>query len=51
MYILKSQKYYSEDNYIEVIGMPASGKSTLVREMIDKYPSAVNVNEDYQRKS
>lgn len=45
MYILKSQKYYSEDNYIEVIGMPASGKSTLVREMIDKYPSAVNVNE------
>lgn len=45
MYILKSQKYYSEDNYIEVIGMPASGKSTSVREMIDKYPSAVNVNE------
>lgn len=45
MYILKSQKYYSEKKYVEIIGMPASGKSTLVREMIDKNLSSVNVNE------
>lgn len=40
MHILKSQKYYSRENYIEVIGMPASGKSTLVKKLYfdeDKY--------------
>lgn len=44
MYILKSQKYASKDNYAEVLGMPSSGKTTLVGNMKKNNPGVIDVN-------
>ncbi|PTQ86020.1 hypothetical protein C8U37_102123 [Trichococcus patagoniensis] len=44
MYILKSQKYASKDNYVEVLGMPSSGKTTLVGNMKKNDPGSIDVN-------
>lgn len=44
MFILKSQKYYNLDNYIEIIGMPASGKSFLIKQMMIGDPKIINMN-------
>lgn len=44
MFILDSQKYASKDNFAEVMGMPSSGKTTLVGNMKKNYPGLVDVN-------
>lgn len=44
MYILNSQKYASKDNYAEVLGMPSSGKTTLVGNMKKNNPGVIDVN-------
>ncbi|WP_418790836.1 hypothetical protein [Phosphitispora sp. TUW77] len=45
MFTLESHEYYSKNNFIEIIGMPASGKTTLLREMVLNNSEVVNVNE------
>lgn len=44
MFILNSQKYASKDNYAEVLGMPSSGKTTLVGNMKKNNPGLIDVN-------
>ncbi|MDN6731750.1 MAG: AAA family ATPase [Atopostipes suicloacalis] len=45
MFILNSQVYFNKKNFIEVIGMPASGKTTLVKQLVNEKTKCINVNE------
>lgn len=45
MFILNSQVYFNKKNFIEVVGMPASGKTTLVKQLVNKKTNCINVNE------
>nr|WP_319219384.1 hypothetical protein [uncultured Trichococcus sp.] len=44
MYVLKSQKYASKSNYAEALGMPSSGKTTLVANLKKSDPESIDVN-------
>lgn len=44
MYILDSSKYFSKQNCVEITGMPASGKTTFVRQLMDENSNTINVN-------
>lgn len=44
MFILQSQKPYSKDNFIELFGMPASGKSTYLENVKKENFNVIDVN-------
>ncbi|MDN6611506.1 MAG: AAA family ATPase [Staphylococcus equorum] len=45
MFILNSQVYFNKKNFSEVVGMPASGKTTLVKQLVNEKTKCINVNE------